>query len=78
MFSRLYICIYALHICIYGDIYPCAQPALHICLYIYMQHETLNKRAQATDAERSSSQHSITIQQNPPEATESFYQETSK
>ena len=58
MFSRLHICIYALYICIYGDIYPCAQPAQHI----YMQHETLNNRTQATDAAENSSQHSIMIQ----------------
>ena len=38
--------------CIYIYIYIC----------IYMQHETLNKHAQATDAAGSSSQHSIKIQ----------------
>ena len=36
MFSRLHICIYGPHICIYGDIYPSAQPALHIYIYIYI------------------------------------------
>ena len=77
MFSRLYICIYALHIRIYGYIYPCTQPALHththIYIYIYMQCETLNNLTQATDAAGSSSQHRIMIQGSPPEATEGFY-----
>ena len=39
-----------------------------------MQHKTLNNHAQATDTAGSSSQHSIMIQQSPPEATEGFYQ----
>ena len=34
MFLRLFICIYTLNICICGDIYPCIQPVLHICIYI--------------------------------------------
>ena len=33
---RLFICIYDLNICIYGDIYPCIQPTLHIYIYIYI------------------------------------------
>ena len=45
--------------------------------YIYMQCKTLNNCAQATEASGSSSQHSITIQKSPPEATKGFYQETS-
>ena len=75
MFARLHICIYTLHIHIYGNKYPCTQSVQHI--YIYMQCKTLNNCMQATDAAGSSSQHSITIQQSPPEATEGFYQETS-
>ena len=42
-----------------------------------MQYETQKYRMQASDAAGSSSQHSIMIQQSPPEATEGFYQETS-
>ena len=71
MFSRLQICIYALYIRIYGNIYPCAQSVQHI--YTYMQYETLKNHAQATDATGSSNQHSITIQQSPLEATGGFY-----
>ena len=76
MFSRIHISIYALHICIYSDIYPCVQPKLHI--YIYMQHETLEHHVQATSAAGSCSQHGIIIQQSPPEATIDLYQETSR
>ena len=36
MFSRLNICIYALHICIYSDLYPCAPIKLHTYTYIYI------------------------------------------
>ena len=36
MFKRLHICIYDLYIYMYGDIYPCAQPALHVYIYIYI------------------------------------------
>ena len=36
MFSRLYIHIYALHICIYGNKCPCTQSMLHIYIYIYI------------------------------------------
>ena len=37
MFSRLHICIYALHIRIYGNKCPCTQSAiLHIYIYIYI------------------------------------------
>ena len=36
IFSRLYICIYALHIRIYGNIYPCTQSVLHTYKYIYI------------------------------------------
>ena len=63
MFLRLNICIYALHICIYGNIYSCTQPTQHIYIYIYiyMQHETLNNHVQATNTMGSSSQNSITI-----------------
>ena len=43
-----------------------------------MQCKTLNNHAQATDAARSSSQHSFTIQWSPPAATEVLYQETSR
>ena len=74
MFSRLHICIYALHILIYGNKYPYAQSKQ----YIYMQHKTLSNREQATNTAQSSSQHSILIQQSPPEATEGFYKETSQ
>ena len=52
--------------------------AAYIYIYIYMQRKTLNNHAQATDTAGSSSQHSITIQQSPPEATKGFYQETSR
>ena len=41
--------------------------------YIYIQHETLKHRAQATGAARSCIQHSIIIQRSPPEATVGFY-----
>ena len=68
---------YALHIHIYGDIYPCTQPVMHIYIYIYMQYKTLNNHAQATDAAGSCSKHIIMIQKSPPEATKSFYQEIS-
>ena len=54
-------------------IYSCAQPAQHIYMYIYMQHETPDNRVQATDTARSSSLSSITIQQSPPKATKGFY-----
>ena len=36
MFEKLYIYIYALHICIYGDRCPCIQSTLHIYIYIYI------------------------------------------
>ena len=36
MFDRLYICIYALHIHIYSNIYPYTQSTLHIYIYIYI------------------------------------------
>ena len=35
LFSRLNICIYGLHICIYGDFYPSTPTKLHIYIYIY-------------------------------------------
>ena len=80
--KALCICIYALHIYIYGNIYSCAQPEQHIYIYIYtyiyIVQQTLNNHVQATDAAGSSSQHSIMIQQSPPEATKGFYQETSR
>ena len=47
-------------------------------MYMYMQHETLKHHAQATGAAESCSQYGIIIQQNPPEATIGFYQETSR
>ena len=84
MFERLHICIYAMQICIYGDIYLGAQTKLHIYIYIYIytnthtQHETLNNHMQATGAAKSCSQHNITIQWSPSEATAGFYRETSQ
>ena len=73
MFSRLHICIYALHIRIYDNIYPCAQSMLHIYIYIYIQRETQKYHAQATSAAGSCSQHGIMIHQRPPEATIGLY-----
>ena len=67
-------CIYDLHIRIYGDIYPCAQLTLHT--YTYMQHKTLEYRMQATDTAVNCSQHGITKYQSPPQATAGFYQGT--
>ena len=80
MFSRLHICIYNLHIHIYGAIYPCAQPVLHIYIYIYIyvQHKTLKYRTQATGAAGNCSQHGITKRQSPLKATAGFYQEISR
>ena len=71
MFSRLHICMHALHIYIYSDIYPFAQPKLHI--YIYMQHKPLNHCAQPTGAAGNCSQHGIMIQKSPPESIIGFY-----
>ena len=80
MFARLNICICDLHICMYGDIYPCTQPVLHIYIYIYiyMQCKTLKYRAQTTNASGSCSQHSITKHQSLLEVTVGFYRETSR
>ena len=50
---------------------------IYIYIYIYTQRKTLNNHVQDTDATGSSSQHSITIQWSPPEATIGFYQQTS-
>ena len=36
MFSKLHICIYTMNIHIYGNIYLCAQSALHIYIYIFI------------------------------------------
>ena len=36
MFARLYICTYALNICIYSNKCPCIQSTLHIYIYIYI------------------------------------------
>ena len=77
MFSRLHICIYALHICIHGNICPCAQSTLHIYIYIYI-YIYLEICAQATSAAGSCSQHGIIIHQSPLEATIGFYQEISQ
>ena len=80
MFFRLHICIYALHIRIYSNIYPFAQSALHIYIYIYiyMQRETQKYHVQATSAAGSCSWHGIMIDQSPPEAISGFYCETSQ
>ena len=74
LYSRLNVCIYSLHICIYSDLYPCIPTKLHI----YMQHKTPNHLEQATGAAKSCSKHNITAQESPPEATVDFYQETSR
>ena len=78
VFQALYmhICLAYMHIWQYIPL--CTVRTTYIYIYICMQHETLNNHAQATDTAGSSSPHSITIQHSPPEATEGFYQETSR
>ena len=80
IFQALYmhICPAYTHIWQYIPLYTVCAAYTYIYIYIYMQCKTLYNHAQATEAAGSSSQHSITIQQSPPEATEGFYQETSR
>ena len=72
-----------MHICpayryIWQNITLYTAHTIYIYIYIYMQHKTLNNHAQATDTAGSSSQHSITIYQSPPEAIEGFCLEISR
>ena len=79
MFSRLNICMYGLHICIYSDLHPFKLTKLHIYIYIYIyiQHKTPKHRVQVTGAAGSCSQHGIMRQRSPLEAIVGYYQETS-
>ena len=69
---------YGLNICIYSDFYPCTPTKLHIYIYIYLYIyiyavQYPKTPSQDTGTAKSCSQHDITIQKCPLEATVGYY-----